>query len=195
MCLTSESKKTVVLKKKKLMSDQFTSNRSDGVPDRALLSVAIPAQAMAPICVYLLVDGTCPRRWSYIGYTTNLQRRLRQHRKELVGGAKYTARFRDARYMAYISGFPTKRSAMRYEWWAKRRQGRLHIHRTMCHLKGHRARVNCFFAVLAAPPFRTLSLTINLQPNYFQAPTEQALTSWYSTEVAFLPSYPSPPGG
>ena len=41
--------------------------------------------------LYLLENE--PKTRTYVGVTKDLKRRLRQHNKELVGGAKYTARF------------------------------------------------------------------------------------------------------
>lgn len=61
------------------------------------------------------------RQKTYIGYTNNLVRRLRQHRGELQGGAKYTRTMQDIQLIATISGFPNSSSAMSYECHAKRR--------------------------------------------------------------------------
>lgn len=61
------------------------------------------------------------RHKTYIGYTTNIMRRLRQHRGEIVGGAKYTKTMKDIELIATISGFPSASSAMSYEWHAKRK--------------------------------------------------------------------------
>jgi predicted GIY-YIG superfamily endonuclease len=46
---------------------------------------------MTDYFVYLLkrVAGKC-RNSSYVGYTSNLKRRLRQHNAEIKGGAKAT---------------------------------------------------------------------------------------------------------
>jgi predicted GIY-YIG superfamily endonuclease len=60
-------------------------------------------------------------RKSYIGYTVNLKRRLRQHRKEIKGGAKYTSSWKHVELVGYISGFDTKKQAQSFEWHAKRR--------------------------------------------------------------------------
>lgn len=61
---------------------------------------------------------------SYIGYTVDLHRRIRQHRGEIKGGAKYTTSWpnRDrTKVIMYIRGFPTHKLALSYEWHAKRR--------------------------------------------------------------------------
>lgn len=57
---------------------------------------------------------------TYIGATVNLDRRLRQHNKEIVGGAKATgirvAQGLTWRRACYISGIPEWRSALQIEW-------------------------------------------------------------------------------
>jgi len=78
------------------------------------------AEAPRPFFVYFLRN----RRESYIGFTVNLRRRLRQHRKELKGGAKRTGRWEnpaETEMVGYVTGFPDKNIALSYEWHAKRR--------------------------------------------------------------------------
>jgi predicted GIY-YIG superfamily endonuclease len=60
---------------------------------------------------YLLVSDNK----TYVGMTNNLQRRLRQHNCEIAGGAKYTHGHTWIR-MCYVSGFPDKIGALRFEW-------------------------------------------------------------------------------
>lgn len=72
---------------------------------------------MTEIVCYCLerVDG----RKTYVGYTVNLAKRIRQHNGELVGGAKYTHGGKwVVRWM--VSGFRTKNEAMSFEWHWKR---------------------------------------------------------------------------
>jgi structure-specific endonuclease subunit SLX1 len=57
---------------------------------------------------------------TYIGATVDLNRRLRQHNKELCGGAKATSNKVVNgeiwnRY-CYVSGFPTWQAALQFEW-------------------------------------------------------------------------------
>lgn len=68
-------------------------------------------------CVYLL-RSLHPRysRRTYIGYTVNPDRRIRQHNGEIVGGAKRTIRARPWQMVCYIEGFPTQRVGLQYEW-------------------------------------------------------------------------------
>jgi len=68
--------------------------------------------------VYLL--ETLSKRATYVGATTDPVRRLRQHNKELVGGAHATgmrvARGDSWRMVCHISQFPTWNAALQFEW-------------------------------------------------------------------------------
>lgn len=66
--------------------------------------------------VYLISNGTR----TYIGSTTDIHRRLRQHNGELVGGARSTRGFK-WNYVAYVSGFETRSIACRWEKLVKSR--------------------------------------------------------------------------
>lgn len=61
--------------------------------------------------VYLLSNG----KKTYIGATKNPDRRLRQHNRELVGGAKATSGSKWERVLL-ISGLPDWRTALQLEW-------------------------------------------------------------------------------
>jgi len=50
--------------------------------------------------VYLLVNSV--NNCTYIGITNNPDRRIRQHNKELVGGARYTSMYSDWKYYGWI---------------------------------------------------------------------------------------------
>jgi putative endonuclease len=66
--------------------------------------------------VYLLKSDN----YSYVGMTNNFTRRLRQHNKEIKGGARYTSK-RDSWYpVLIIDGFQDMKSAMQCEWRLKR---------------------------------------------------------------------------
>lgn len=66
--------------------------------------------------VYLLKSD----KYSYVGMTNDFTRRLRQHNKEIKGGARYTSK-RDSWYpVLIIDGFKDMKSAMQCEWRLKR---------------------------------------------------------------------------
>lgn len=70
-----------------------------------------------PFFVYLLLssDGS-----TYVGATVDLERRLRQHNKELTGGAYATSakvlKGETWIRVAHVEGFPDWQSALQFEW-------------------------------------------------------------------------------
>ena len=70
-----------------------------------------------PQFVYLLVSTSGA---TYVGATVDLDHRLRQHNKEIKGGAVATsvkvARGEIWRRHCYVSGFPTWQAALQFEW-------------------------------------------------------------------------------
>jgi len=72
-----------------------------------------------PHYAYFLSDGA---RRSYIGYTNNIRKRTRTHQRKLRASAKYTKQWPDGacRLEAYIEGFTDYRTALSFEWFAKR---------------------------------------------------------------------------
>jgi structure-specific endonuclease subunit SLX1 len=70
-----------------------------------------------PQFVYLLVSTGGA---TYVGATVDLDHRLRQHNKEIKGGAVATSmrvsRGETWRRHCYVSGFPTWQSALQFEW-------------------------------------------------------------------------------
>jgi predicted GIY-YIG superfamily endonuclease len=71
---------------------------------------------------YALISSC--RRFTYIGKTNNLTRRLRQHNGEICGGAKYTRKGRPWEFYLYVSGFPTASNALCFEWAWKHKRAR-----------------------------------------------------------------------
>jgi len=67
--------------------------------------------------VYLLV---CSDNSTYVGATIDLEHRLRQHNKEIKGGAHATSAKVDKGEFwtraCHVSGFPTWQSALQFEW-------------------------------------------------------------------------------
>ena len=67
--------------------------------------------------VYLL-EAT--NKSTYVGATVNLDRRLRQHNKEIKGGAIATGikvnKGETWRRHCYVSGFPSWQAALQFEW-------------------------------------------------------------------------------
>lgn len=75
--------------------------------------------------VYALVPARAELVSTYVGATVDLDRRLRQHNRELAGGARATGRIAESaswqRSFA-VTGFPDERAALQFEWALKRRR-------------------------------------------------------------------------
>lgn len=87
-----------------------------------------PIDPAKPSFVYLL-ESTSGN--TYVGATVNLNRRLRQHNKEIKGGAFATgakvAQGETWRRVCYIKGFPDWRAALQFEWRWKQLSRKLSI--------------------------------------------------------------------
>jgi putative endonuclease len=120
------------------------------------------------VCVYILCDG---RSRTYVGATVNLARRLRQHNREIMGGAKYTRTWRNVYLLAYVTGFTTWRQALSFEWYSKRahlkyyhaRRARLTPHFT-CPTSHVLQRLEKFLSVLTHTKFSPQCVFLNTCP-------------------------------
>ena len=64
--------------------------------------------------VYLLKSTTSNR--TYIGYTIDVNKRLKKHNGELSGGAKKTRKGRPWEIVLFVTGFEFERTALQFEF-------------------------------------------------------------------------------
>ncbi|MFK7989355.1 MAG: GIY-YIG nuclease family protein [Sandaracinaceae bacterium] len=81
--------------------------------------------ARAPFWVYVLLSRDDAR--TYVGITTDVDRRLRQHNGELVGGAKSTRARRPWRVARRFGPYEGRGEASRAEAALKRLRGRARL--------------------------------------------------------------------
>jgi len=73
-------------------------------------------------CCYLIFNNETK---TYIGCTNNFSRRIRQHNKEIKGGAKYTTNYKtdkDWVPVLIVEGFKDKSTALSFEWRMKKQR-------------------------------------------------------------------------
>lgn len=117
--------------------------------------------------VYLLESSS--KRATYVGATVNPERRLRQHNKELVGGAHATgtrvARGESWRMVCHISEFPTWNAALQFEWRFKQLTRKLKNTGTVKQLTPVEARLVALEQLLAMDRPTTKALPYAEWPN------------------------------
>ena len=122
---------------------------------------------MSSIVCYLLIDHPNYTN-SYRGYTTNLYKRLRQHRGYLSGGAKYTKRFNHCEVLAFVSGFEDKRTAQSFEWYTKKKRVKDFPRITLTGIPRLNRLLSRFWGVNTIEKFQSLAphLTLHISSRY-----------------------------
>ncbi|PKI73321.1 hypothetical protein CRG98_006259 [Punica granatum] len=107
---------------------------------------------------YLLVSLS-PRHkgQTYIGFTVNPRRRIRQHNGELRSGAWRTKNKRPWEMVVCIYGFPTNVSALQFEWaWQHPRES-VAVREAAANFKslsGITNKIKLAYAMLTLPPWQ-----------------------------------------
>ena len=105
---------------------------------------------------------------TYVGYTVNQERRLRQHCGELSGGARYTSGRGPWHYLLFIeSPDLTKHLALSLEWWMKHPTGHRKCPKEFC---GKLGRLKAMAHVLQKSKFETVGhFTVAVHADYAEA--------------------------
>lgn len=116
-------------------------------------------------CCYLL-RSLCPRRkgHTYIGFTVNPRRRIRQHNGELRCGAWRTKRGRPWEMVFCIHGFPSNVAALQFEWAWQHPTESLAVRKAAAGFKslgGVGNKVKLAYTMLNLPSWENLNLTVN----------------------------------
>ncbi|CAH8337381.1 unnamed protein product [Eruca vesicaria subsp. sativa] len=101
---------------------------------------------------------------TYIGFTVNPKRRIRQHNGEIRSGASRTKKKRPWEMVLCIYGFPTNISALQFEWaWQHPRES-LAVREAAAAFKsfsGLSNNIKLAYTMLSLPPWNSLNLTVN----------------------------------
>ncbi|WPT17950.1 Structure-specific endonuclease subunit SLX1 [Picochlorum sp. SENEW3] len=122
---------------------------------------------------YLLRSHHPKARWrTYIGFTVNPLRRIRQHNGELTQGAWRTKRWRPWEMVVVVYGFADQRTALQFEWTWQHAETSLDV-KDACRamrgivrkrgadkLKGVSGQILTLFAILSTSPWKYFPLKI-----------------------------------
>ncbi|RCV10140.1 hypothetical protein SETIT_2G088400v2 [Setaria italica] len=116
-------------------------------------------------CCYLL-RSLCPRSKirTYIGFTVNPRRRIRQHNGEIASGAWRTRRGRPWEMVLCIYGFPSNVAALQFEWAWQHPAESLAVRKAAAEFKslgGIGNKVKLAYTMLNLPSWESLNLTVN----------------------------------
>ncbi|CAL5066337.1 unnamed protein product [Urochloa decumbens] len=116
-------------------------------------------------CCYLL-RSMCPRSKSrtYIGFTVNPRRRIRQHNGEIASGASRTRRGRPWEMVLCIYGFPSNVAALKFEWAWQHPTESYAVRNAAAEFKslgGIGNKVKLAYTMLNLPSWDNLNLTVN----------------------------------
>ncbi|KAI7982938.1 Structure-specific endonuclease subunit SLX1 [Camellia lanceoleosa] len=118
---------------------------------------------------------------TYIGFTVNPRRRIRQHNGEIGSGAWRTKKKRPWEMVMCIYGFPTNVSALQFEWAWQHPTESLAVRTaaaTFKSLSGLANKIKLGYTMLTIPAWQNLHLTVNF------------LSTKYTQHSAGCPSLP-----
>ncbi|GLJ32660.1 hypothetical protein SUGI_0657120 [Cryptomeria japonica] len=113
-----------------------------------------------------LLCSLCPgfRGTSYIGYTSDPQRRLRQHNGEIKRGADRTKKKRPWEMILFVYGFPSEVSALQFEWAWQHPTRSVVLKNAAASIKpsqGIRRKIKLLYTMLTLKKWNSLNLTVN----------------------------------
>ncbi|KAF5744454.1 putative nuclease [Tripterygium wilfordii] len=130
-----------------------------------------------------LLTSLCPRfkGHTYIGFTVNPRRRIRQHNGEIRSGAWRTKKRRPWEMVLCLYGFPTNVSALQFEWAWQHPTESLAVRQAAATFKsfsGVANKIKLAYTMLNLPAWQSL----NIRANYF--------STKYTSHSAGCPSLP-----
>ncbi|KAF3334657.1 Structure-specific endonuclease subunit SLX1 [Carex littledalei] len=113
-----------------------------------------------------LLCSLCPRHKSrtYIGFTVNPRRRIRQHNGEIQCGAWRTKKGRPWEMVLCIYGFPSNITALQFEWAWQHPTESLAVRKAASNFKslgGLSNKIKLAYTMLNLPSWENLNLTVN----------------------------------
>ncbi|XP_027334244.1 uncharacterized protein LOC113848972 [Abrus precatorius] len=135
------------------------------VEDEALQNESKGGEGDAFFACYLLASLN-PRfkGHTYIGFTVNPRRRIRQHNGEIGCGAWRTKKRRPWEMVLCIYGFPTNVSALQFEWAWQHPVESLAVRKAAASFKslsGIANKIKLAYTMLTLPSWQSMNITVN----------------------------------
>ncbi|XP_011041810.1 PREDICTED: uncharacterized protein LOC105137678 [Populus euphratica] len=113
-----------------------------------------------------LLTSLCPRfkGHTYIGFTVNPRRRIRQHNGELRSGACRTKKRRPWEMVICVYGFPTNVAALQFEWAWQHPTESVAVRQAAAAFKsfsGVANKIKLAYTMLNLPSWQSLNITVN----------------------------------
>lgn len=101
---------------------------------------------------------------TYIGFTVNPKRRIRQHNGEITSGARKTQKWRPWEMILCVYGFPSHVHALQFEWAWQHPLKSIAVRHAAKDLKrrGARGQVLLLFTMLNLPEWNSMNLVVNI---------------------------------
>ncbi|KAF7816214.1 Structure-specific endonuclease subunit SLX1 [Senna tora] len=115
-------------------------------------------------CYLLLSLSPRYKGHTYIGFTVNPRRRIRQHNGEIGSGAFRTKKRRPWEMVLCIYGFPTNVSALQFEWAWQHPVESLAVRKaaaTFKSLSGVANKIKLAYTMLTLPSWQSMNITVN----------------------------------
>lgn len=101
---------------------------------------------------------------TYIGFTVNPARRIRQHNGDIMHGAHKTRKLRPWEMVVVVYGFPTKVDALKFEWaWQNpcRSKAVKEAAASIKSLTGVKGKLQILFSMLGLPSWSSMPITVS----------------------------------
>ncbi|CAL0334744.1 unnamed protein product [Lupinus luteus] len=115
-------------------------------------------------CYLLTSLNPSHKRSTYIGFTVNPRRRIRQHNGEIGAGAFRTKKKRPWEMVMCIYGFPTNVSALQFEWAWQHPAKSLAVRKAAAGFKSLSGLANSIklaYTMLTLPSWQSMNITVN----------------------------------
>ncbi|CAN6559265.1 unnamed protein product [Malus baccata var. baccata] len=136
------------------------------IPETLTAMAAAEEEGEGRFFACYLLSSRSPRYkgHTYIGFTVNPRRRIRQHNGEISQGAWRTKRKRPWEMVLCIYGFPTNVSALQFEWAWQNPTVSKAVRQAAASFKtlgGLVSKIKLAYTMLTIPPWHSLNLTVN----------------------------------